>query len=326
MPRDRQIMLAQALMFSGNPNLAKYGTMALNVAKALPETDRELVQVRQADGSMRFVPRSQAAGMTSAPEPQRPMSVSPGADLVDPTSGKPIYRNTNDPTTTRVQMTNDQRGQTTFDQERGKQLAANVDEWNAARRKAGEQMMQLASFERANKAFATGAAAGSRLAIGKWAQMAGIPEGVLGGLGLDKNALASGEEMRGITARMMVDMIGKGGFPANNFSNADREALERALVSVDNTPEGNARLISMGRAMTQRNIEIGEEWSKWRRANGTTPQSAERFQEERLPQIIERNIIAPVKVASPDEAMKLPPGTRFIAPDGVERIVPGAPQ
>lgn len=32
---------------------------------------------------------------------------------------------------------------------------------------------------------------------------------------------------------------------------------------------------------------------------------------------------APVKVTSPDEARRLPPGTHFIDPDGVERVVPG---
>jgi hypothetical protein len=214
-------------------------------------------------------------------------------------------------------MTNDQRGQTTFDQERGKQLAGQVDEWQQARAKGAQTMTAFANFERANKQFTTGAAAGARLAVGKWAQMAGIPDSVLASGGLDKNAIASAEEMRALTSRMMVDLIGKGGFPAQNFSNADREELMRSLSSVDNTPEGNARIIAIGRAAAQRQIDIGQAWGEWRRTNGTTPQSVERFMEERLPQIIEKDVIAPL-ADSPASG-----GQRQIPPEAVQMLRSG---
>lgn len=351
MSRERRIAMAEALMLSGNPNLARIGAGQLQIAKALPENDRELVQVRQPDGSTRFVPRSQAAGMTSAPEPDRevvPVTQPDGSvkyvprpQLAGQTGAPPVSpRPQTYPPEVQAQeierrragaqnITVDQRGENSFATERGKQLAANVDEYQSARTKGAQLMTQFATFERANKLFSSGAGAGARIAVGKWAQQIGIPESALASAGLDKNALASAEEMRSLTSRMMIDMIGKDGFPAQGFSNDDRKELVRALANVDNTPEGNAKILAIGRAAAQRQLEIGEAWADWKKTHGNTPQSVERFQDERMPQITKRNIIAspgPVRVNTPEEAAKLPPGTQFIAPDGQVRVVPGGTQ
>lgn len=238
-----------------------------------------------------------------------------------------------------------------FAQRAGTDLATEAGELASAGARSGDTLRQLRRFEQGMERFTTGTAAGARLTIGQAAQMFGIPDSALPA-GINRGAVASGEEIRALTGQMLAGMIGPGGFPAQNFSNADREMLERSLPSIANTPEGNRALLAAARAAAERNVEVARAWREWQQQNGVSADSYLRFQRDRLPQIRERDIIAPlmprptasasgvpgpggvgtaapppggqapVRVRTPEEARRLPRGTVFLDPNGVERVVP----
>lgn len=244
----------------------------------------------------------------------------------------------------RPQVNVDTRGEDTFARERGKALAERVSDWEAAGQRASLTEARLRRFEALNRQFETGALATTTLRAGQIAQRLGIPDAVLERLGISKDQVAAGEGIRSITGQMLVGMIGQGGFPAQNFSNADREMLERVMPGLANSPQGNRVIADIMRLGVQRDREIAAAWREWVRANGDSQESARRFQLERLPQITERDVLAPViqdaigegeapapgpaqpepppapaapvRVRTPAEARTLPPGTLYVTPDG----------
>lgn len=92
-------------------------------------------------------------------------------------------------------------------------------------------------------------------------------------LGLPKDA-GPMQLMDSITNRMAMGMIGPGGMPANNFSEADREFLINTMSKKTDTPQGFAQKLDLLRRVAARNIDAEQSWlsaeqqgmshSKWR--------------------------------------------------------------
>ena len=245
---------------------------------------------------------------------------------------------------------------TTYDKERAKTTAETVGAWEGADTRAATTLDRVARLERLNQRFQTGALANARLTAGQVAQQLNIPNSVLDGLGIGKDQIASGEGIRSLTMQLLTAQLGPGGFPTQNFSNADMNALRESLPGLMNSPQGNTVISEVLRATALRDREIGAAWRQWRRENGDNMTSARRFQDEILPGIINNNIIAPLfsrdaeavgpgdtrgavpnarggfsasppadlpLIRSPSEAATLPPGTQFRTPDGRILKVPG---
>lgn len=180
-----------------------------------------------------------------------------------------------------------------FAQTTGSALGKEAAQLGEAGARAADTIRNLDRFSRAMDRFPTGAAANARLTIGQWAQQLGIPDSALP-QGMDRNAVASAEEMRSISSQMLTSLIGPGGFPANNFSDADRKMLENALANIGTTPEGNRTIIEAGKAAARRNLDVARAWRDWQMQHGTTAESYLAFQQQRMPQIRERDVIAPL--------------------------------
>ncbi|MCK8788140.1 hypothetical protein M0638_27685, partial [Roseomonas sp. NAR14] len=195
---------------------------------------------------------------------------------------------------TRPTVTIDQRGATAFEQRYGTQQADRAVGIEQAGQRAGDTLRQVNLFESLNRRFDTGAGAGMRLTAQQLArQVPGMTPELLARFGIDPGETAAGEALRGLTSRMLTGLIGSGAFPTNNFSDADRQMLERALPSLGTTPEGNRVLLGVIRAGAQRDREIATAWRSWRRdhAGQNVSDAFESFQAERLPQITERDDI-----------------------------------
>jgi len=188
----------------------------------------------------------------------------------------------------------DQRGQSTFEQERGKTLAAEEQALRLGGTNARQTLARLGEVERNLGRFTTGVTSETRIRAGQIATGLGIPLPVLERLGIDPNAVASGEQIRSQASAMLQGMLGPGGFPSANFSNADREMLERALPSLANSPNGNRLIIQTMRLMAERQAEVSGAWNDWRRVNGSGMESFERFNMERMPQLTNRDVLAPL--------------------------------
>lgn len=215
---------------------------------------------------------------------------------------------------------------TTYDKERAKTTAETVGAWESADTRAATTLDRVARLERLNQRFQTGALANARLTAGQIAQQLNIPNSVLEGAGIGKDQIASGEGIRSLTMQLLTAQLGPGGFPTQNFSNADMIALRESLPGLMNTPQGNVVISEVLRAAALRDREIGAAWRQWRRENGDNMTSARRFQDEILPGIIDNNIIAPL--FSQDAAAVGPGDTRGAVPNargGFSALPPATP-
>ena len=189
------------------------------------------------------------------------------------------------PGTPQTNVSIDQRGETSFANAYNKDLAEQASALAATPRRSAQTIARLDRAEALLDRFTTGAGANARLSVGALAQQLGVPDSVMSNLGLDRNAVAAGESIRGLTNQLLIGMLGSGGFPAQNFSNADRESLERALVSVANTPGGNRLIIATLRNAARVDQQVGQEWLRYSQRNGATADSYQRFLTERVPEI-----------------------------------------
>jgi hypothetical protein len=238
--------------------------LAQREALRTPRAPDPLETVRDPGSSTgyRFVPRGQAGGM-EAPEP-RPM----------------------------VSIQNS--GESAFEKERAGTIAKRVSEWEDATTRSAQTMTRLNRMETLINEFQTGKGAQTAITAGQLAQRLGVPQATMEALGIDPARIASGEALNSLASQMLVGMIGSGGFPAQAFSNADREMLERSLPGLANSPGGNRAIIQIMKASAQRDLEIGRAWREWSGKNGDNLASVRAFQMERLPAIIEKDIVAPI--------------------------------
>lgn len=232
------------------------------MAMQRPQVSQTVVADPGSRTGYRYVPSAQAGGM-EAPEP-RPM----------------------------VSIQNS--GESQFEKERAQTMAGRVKEWEDAGAKSPQTLSRLTRMEAMLDNFTSGAGSQTSITAGQLAQRIGVPEATMSALGIDPKTVAQGEGIRSLASQMLVGMIGSGGFPAQGFSNADREMLERALPSLANSPQGNRLIIQIMRAGAQRDLEIGQAWRAWSRTKGDSLASVRDFQAERLPQITERDIVAPL--------------------------------
>ena len=214
------------------------------------------------------------------PEQRTQYGVPPNVPAAISSRGQPRL-----PGTPQTNVSIDQRGETSFANAYNKDLAEQASALAATPRRSAQTIARLDRAEALLDRFTTGAGANARLSVGALAQQLGVPDSVMSNLGLDRNAVAAGESIRGLTNQLLIGMIGSGGFPAQNFSNADRESLERALVSVANTPGGNRLIIATLRNAARVDQQVGQEWLRYSQRNGATADSYQRFLTERVPEI-----------------------------------------
>lgn len=187
-----------------------------------------------------------------------------------------------------------ERGPSVYDQERAKTLAEVIKGIETAGRGATNTLMRVGQIERDLERFTTGATSGAQITAGQIAQRLGLPNSVLAPLGLDANTTAAGENIRSLGFQMIQAQLASGEFPSNNFSNADLATLQQSNPGLFNSPEGNRAIARTVRAIADRNAEVWRAWREWQTANGDGIESARRFQNERLPDIVSRDILAPI--------------------------------
>lgn len=93
-----------------------------------------------------------------------------------------------------------------------------------------------------------------------WAQALGVDPAKLG---LNPNQSIVGDASQKIINELTTASIGKGGFPANNFSDADREFLQKIFPSMANRPEANKIALDVMRRIEQRKGEVADAWGQF---------------------------------------------------------------
>jgi hypothetical protein len=242
----------------------------------------------------------------------------------------------------RNMVTIDQRMET----EEAKKLGAGAGERANAMITRGQAasttVQKLNTLEAIQDRVQTGRLAGLKLSAGQWANELKVPPKVLESFGIGKDFVGDAQTLQSQTSRMLVDMLGSGGFPSNNFSNADREFIEKTLPNLGNDPRANRLMMAFMKRAAERDREQYKAWTKAKEQPGMSfdkfaLQWAEKVESEdalgdlraEADKILNTTssavtgapTSAPLpKPMSAEDHAQLKPGDRYLDPTGTVRI------
>lgn len=142
--------------------------------------------------------------------------------------------------------------------------------------------------------------------VGAWMQSVGLnPEAV----GIDPKLPMTVEAMRGLSNEMVVGKIGasEGGFPANNFSDADRSFLQDTVLKLSDRPEANHIKLEVAKRVAKLEADKADAWAD-ARDNGV---SFEKFEREWRKEARKKDVFGDLY----EEAKKLSTAPARGAPD-----------
>jgi hypothetical protein len=167
------------------------------------------------------------------------------------------------------------QGQSEFEKHYGegqaKSALATLDRGNAA----VDKLQKIELTQSLLQKVQTGKLAPAQATIGAWAEAVGMKPETLKSLGVDPNMAMASQAAQGLMAQQTISMIGQGGFPANNFSDADRKFLQQIPGSISNVQGANEIAGEIGRRVAQRDIDKANAWAD-ARGNGVGYEKFER--------------------------------------------------
>lgn len=164
----------------------------------------------------------------------------------------------------RPQTTIDMKGEGEAVKARAKAgVEAEVETYKAAS-SAGQELQQLAALQSRLERLKTGPTAPVARTAAMWAQDLGVSPETLESFGIPKNFVGDANSFESATASMLVGKLGSGGFPSNNFSNADREFLEKTLPRLSTDPRGNRIMVEAAKRIAMAKIEKAKTYQQWR--------------------------------------------------------------
>lgn len=231
--------------------------------------------------------------------PKAPIKMSAGETLFDPAAMKPIYiapdkdKDTATPDVknyeyakkngyqgsftdyetsvkkagaTSISNTVDMAGEKSEEQEMGKAAAKRADTMLSAASSAPDRLARVAQLRTVLSSIPTGPDANIRGQGVRWAKAVGISDDTLKSVGLDPNQATANEIANKIRSDLVLESIGSGGMPANNFSDADRRFLENKFPNLSNQPGSNEVVADTLEAVERRKMQMADEWDSYRAA------------------------------------------------------------
>jgi hypothetical protein len=232
-------------------------------------------------------PRIQAMApmlMQMATAEGRTTTLAAGAELLDPSTGRVIARNTTPSPNTII--TNDMRGPGAYDVDRGKTFAARATAMEDSEKATSDTLRTISRFRSALDNVETGFGSQTIITMGQIANRLNVPEATLKALNMSPEQTASREQIRALSARMVLESMG--GSLGAGVSNADRDFFMSVMPGLLNSKEGNLAMLKIMEEDATRQRAVGRAWRDWRRTNGDTPDSVRRFEDEKM-----RELIAP---------------------------------
>jgi len=166
---------------------------------------------------------------------------------------------------TQTISTNILPGETEYAKTYGKQAAEQAIAFEKSVVKARSDAKTLGELEKAlTEAGQTGTLKPFQVRAGQLASSLGLSPSWL-------KEVQNAEHAQSIIARRLVENIGgEGGFPANNFSDADRTFMRTMLPDLTTTPEGNKLIIESMRRANQAILAQGEAWRAYKKEHGSS--------------------------------------------------------
>lgn len=108
----------------------------------------------------------------------------------------------------------------------------------------------------------------------------GVSDKTIESLGLNPNQAITDQATTKIVNELMVGQIGKGGFPANNFSDADAKIILQMFPGMRNRPEANEIALEVMRRIQEQNQKKSDAWLDFKEASieAGRPISFDRFE------------------------------------------------
>jgi hypothetical protein len=127
---------------------------------------------------------------------------------------------------------------------------------------ASEKINRLELMKRLTENVKTGRLAGFQGTIADWGLSVGVSPKTLEALGIDPKLPATEQSLVASVNRSVIDNLGPGGFPTQNFSNTDRDFMTKIFPSIMNRPEANSVIIEVLRRTELRKLEAADDWDK----------------------------------------------------------------
>jgi hypothetical protein len=150
-------------------------------------------------------------------------------------------------------------GETAFSSEYGKGRSAVASDIVDAGDKAASNLQKSNLLAHLLPQVATGKAAGAFSTLGGWLQSLGMDPAAIG---IDPKLPATAEAVNGLANEMILGKIGKGQFPANNFSEQDRNFLLTTIPQLSDRPEAANIKLEVSRRLDELAIHRADEWEK----------------------------------------------------------------
>lgn len=223
-----------------------------------------------------------------------------------------------DPTLSRVTMNPiiNQPFESGFEKELGTELAKQAAGVHAGAETARGNLARLDQLDGLLKGAETGKLAPAYATMGAWADALGIDDSMLAKMKMSRESVANAQSIGAVTNALTVGMIGPGGFPANNFSDADRKFLQQTMPQLSNMPNANQVISQAMRKAAERSVMKEEAWLDARKSGKSYSDFLKDWN-----QYVKTNSLFP-KVTSPEQMGSLPSGSVFTAPDGSIRVKP----
>lgn len=158
----------------------------------------------------------------------------------------------------------DQRTETEESKAAGKGAGERRSAMFAAAGAAGKTLTNLSRMESLLGQVSQGKIQPARMTISAWAKSLGMNDEVATSLGLDPKGVGTTQAIQSLVNESVIGKIGSGGFPANNFSDADRTFITQIFPSLGDDPRANRIRIEAGRRMAQLDIQRAKDYQAWR--------------------------------------------------------------
>lgn len=172
----------------------------------------------------------------------------------------------------------DQRGETEEAKASGKAAGERRATMFASAGAASKTLQNLARTEALLNQVEQGKLSPAKMSISAWAKALGMNDDVAASLGLDPKGVGSAQALQSLTNESVVGKIGAGGFPANNFSDADREFITDIFPKLSNDPRANKIIVEGARRMAQLDIQRAKEYQSWKRDGANAKKTFEDFE------------------------------------------------
>lgn len=158
----------------------------------------------------------------------------------------------------------DQRAETAESKAAGEGAGKRRSEMFASAGAAGKTLTNLSRMESLLGQVSQGKIEPARMTISAWAKSLGLNDDVASSLGLDPKGVGSAQALQSLVNESVIGKIGSGGFPANNFSDADRTFITQIFPTLGDDPRANRIRVEAAKRMAQLDIQRAKDYQAWR--------------------------------------------------------------